>query len=589
MAKKKGSYSVIIRGCMDAFLKENNLIDMSDSDAFELFTLYLITKQMGIPLDSLSASITDGSSDGGIDSILVTVNDDPVDSLEDLDSFEFKETTVTRFIITQSKTESSFKESVIDKFISSCNALFPLSNSLDDLGSRFNDLILERTNILRKAWGQTLFNRGKISVSVYYTCLSEMVEVSDSFIAKVDQLKSDLQDIFSLGNVNVDLYSSEELLRIYQKRKDDTRKLLFKEAPLSNIYGEVGIGYVGMVKINELKKFITSDEHQIIEELFESNVRHYQGSVDVNNKIKETLQDKRDRDFWWLNNGITIIAELCNQMGPALLLTNPQIVNGLQTSFSIFQFFDEDLTDGRSVLVKVIINTDKDIVDSIIASTNYQNVVAPGLLRATDDLQRAIEDYFYLKGYYYDRRKNYYRNRGKQSNRIFGIQFTAQAIKAIICGEPNVARSNPSGLLKSEAIYHTLFKKDDNFQGYLNCCLISSWVHAFVLRTKDTKIGTSLRNFMLHLSWIVAMQIVQSTEVNCAEFAQYDIESIELNDYIEDALQILLQAVDAFREEQHNADLINIAKSKDFVIYIKNKTALGFHNHTLDTSLGERV
>ena len=589
MAKKKGSYSVIIRGCMDAFLKENNLIDMSDSDAFELFTLYLITKQMGIPLDSLSASITDGSSDGGIDSILVTVNDDPVDSLEDLDSFEFKETTVTRFIITQSKTESSFKESVIDKFISSCNALFPLSNSLDDLGSRFNDLILERTNILRKAWGQTLFNRGKISVSVYYTCLSEMVEVSDSFIAKVDQLKSDLQDIFSLGNVNVDLYSSEELLRIYQKRKDDTRKLLFKEAPLSNIYGEVGIGYVGMVHINELKKFITSDEHQIIEELFESNVRHYQGSVDVNNKIKETLQDKRDRDFWWLNNGITIIAELCNQMGPALLLTNPQIVNGLQTSFSIFQFFDEDLTDGRSVLVKVIINTDKDIVDSIIASTNYQNVVAPGLLRATDDLQRAIEDYFYLKGYYYDRRKNYYRNRGKQSNRIFGIQFTAQAIKAIICGEPNVARSNPSGLLKSEAIYHTLFKKDDNFQGYLNCCLISSWVHAFVLRTKDTKIGTSLRNFMLHLSWIVAMQIVQSTEVNCAEFAQYDIESIELNDYIEDALQILLQAVDAFREEQHNADLINIAKSKDFVIYIKNKTALGFHNHTLDTSLGERV
>lgn len=579
MAKTKGSYSVIIRGCMDKFLKENNLVDMSDSDAFELFTLYLITKQMGIPVESLSASITDGSQDGGIDSIIVTVNDDPVDSLEDLANFEFRETTVTRFIISQSKTESTFKESVIDKFISSCNALFPLSNSLDNLDGRFNDLILERTEILREAWRQTLYNRGKISASVNYACLSETVEVSNSFKSKVDQLSNDLQDIFSLDKVNVELYSSEELLHIYQKRIDDTRRLLFKEAPLSNVYGDVGIGYVGMVPINELKKFITSDEHQIVEELFESNVRHYQGKVDVNNKIKETLQGKRDRDFWWLNNGITIIAESCNQMGPTLVLTNPQIVNGLQTSFSIFQYFSEDSADTRSVLVKVIINTDKDIVDSIIASTNYQNTVPPGLLRATDDLQRAIENFFFLKGYYYDRRKNYYRNRGKQANRIFGIQFTAQAIKAIIGGEPNVARSNPSGLLKSEALYKTIFKKDDNFQGYLNCCLITSWVHAYVLRKKDTNLGTSLRNFMLHLSWIVAMQITKSTGVNCAKVASYDIESIDLNDYMKDALQTLLQAVDAFRGGQPNADLINIAKSKEFVNSIKNLTALGLQKH----------
>lgn len=579
MTKTKGSYSVIIRGCMDKFLKENNLVDMSDSDAFELFTLYLITKQMGISVESLSTSITDGSQDGGIDSIIVTVNDDSVDSLEDLANFEFRETTVTRFIISQSKTEPTFKESVIDKFISSCNALFPLSNSLSNLDRRFNDLILERTEILREAWRQTLFNRGKISVSVNYACLSEIVEVSNSFKSKVDQLSNDLQDIFSLDKVNIELYSSEELLHIYQKRIDDTRRLLFKEAPLSNVYGDVGIGYVGMVPINELKKFITSDEHQIVEELFESNVRHYQGNVDVNNKIKETLQGKRDRDFWWLNNGITIIAESCNQMGPTLVLTNPQIVNGLQTSFSIFQNFYEDSTDARSVLVKVIINTNKEIVDSIIASTNYQNMVAPGLLRATDDLQRAIEDYFYLKGYYYDRRKNYYRNRGKQSNRIFGIQFTAQAIKAIIGGEPNVARSNPSGLLKSETVYKTIFRKDDNFQGYLNCCLISSWVHAYVLRKKDTKLGTSLRNFMLHLSWIVAMQITKSTEVNCALIAQYSIESLDFNDYIEDALQILLQAVEAFREVQPNTDLINIAKSKEFVNSIKNLTALGLQEH----------
>ncbi len=570
MAKSKGSYSVIIKGCMDTFLKENNLSSLSESDTFELFTVSLLTKQIGISLDSISDSITDGGQDGGIDSIVVLVDDDPVNSLEELDNFTFKESTVTKFIITQSKTEPTFKETVIDKLISTANALFPLGKSLDNLKKRFNDSIIDRTEILRKAWENTLYNRGKISVSVNYACLAESVEISSSFQSKRDQLAEDMKEIFSLDMVSVCLFSSEELLKLYQKRKDDTRSLRFKESPLSNLYSTGGIGYVGMVPISEFKQFITSQDHSIIEELFESNVRHYQGNVDVNNKIKETLQTVRDRDFWWLNNGITIIADSCNQMGPQLILTNPQIVNGLQTSFSIFQYFSEDGSDTRSVLVKVIITKDKEIVDSIIASTNYQNSVAPGLLRATEDIQRDIESYFLNKGYFYDRRKNYYRNRGKQINRIFGIQAAAQAIKSIIGGEPNVARSNPSGLLKSDSLYNTIFNKGDNFQGYLNCCIIASWIHAFVLRTTSTPLGTGLRNFKLHLSWIVSLLLVKSLSCDCDKIANLDLEQSDVNSLAEIALKVLLDAIEHYKSSQSNMDVVNMAKSKEFVLTVKD-------------------
>ena len=71
---------------MNTFLQENNLSDLSDSDTFELFSVSLLTKQIGISLDSISNSITDGGQDGGIDSVVILVDDDPVDSLEDLEN-----------------------------------------------------------------------------------------------------------------------------------------------------------------------------------------------------------------------------------------------------------------------------------------------------------------------------------------------------------------------------------------------------------------------------------------------------------------------------------------------------------------------
>ena len=89
-------------------------------------------------------------------------------------------------------------------------------------------------------------------------------------------------------------------------------------------------------------------------------------------------------------------------------IENIQIVNGLQTSYSIFNNHNGDEDDNRSVLVKVIINNNKETTDNIIASTNSQNPVSPTLLRATEPIQRNLELFFLNEGYYYDRRKNYY-------------------------------------------------------------------------------------------------------------------------------------------------------------------------------------
>lgn len=69
--------------------------------------------------------------------------------------------------------------------------------------------------------------------------------------------------------------------------------------------------------------------------------------------------------------------------------------------------------DTRSILLKIIITNKKETMDTIIKSNNSHNPVPPALLRATHKVQRDIEDYFLANGYFYDRRKNYYRNQNK--------------------------------------------------------------------------------------------------------------------------------------------------------------------------------
>ena len=59
--------------------------------------------------------------------------------------------------------------------------------------------------------------------------------------------------------------------------------------------------------------------------IFESNVRDYQGNNSVNSSIAETLSSDSKEDFWWLNNGVTILAsEVTFVTNRSLQLVNPE-------------------------------------------------------------------------------------------------------------------------------------------------------------------------------------------------------------------------------------------------------------------------
>jgi AIPR protein len=223
------------------------------------------------------------------------------------------------------------------------------------------------------------------------------------------------------------------LLGLARTSAKSTFTLALAENPVSAA-GDVG--FVGLVYIRDYFRFITDEKKQSRRQIFEANVRDYQGSTEVNAEIQQTLKQRSNEDFWWLNNGVTVVASRASLSAKALTIEDPQIVNGLQTSSEVFNYFTTSNTDGddRKLLVRVIVPSDAASRDRVIKAINSQTAVRPASLRATDKIHRDIEEYLRPRGLYYDRRKNYYKNEGKPLDRIIGIPQLAQATMSIVLG-----------------------------------------------------------------------------------------------------------------------------------------------------------
>src|SRR4029077_8963336 len=115
----------------------------------------------------------------------------------------------------------------------------------------------------------------------------------------------------------------------------------------------------------------------------------------VNADILKTLADSEAPDFWWLNNGVTILATDATVVGKTINLVDIQIVNGLQTTESVYRHFQNGgrATGDSSLMIKIIVSKDSRHRDRIIQATNNQNVVDPAGLWASDKVQRDIEEF----------------------------------------------------------------------------------------------------------------------------------------------------------------------------------------------------
>ena len=281
--------------------------------------------------------------------------------------------------------------------------------------------------------------------------------------------------------------------------------LKLAESPISSTGA---IGFMCLVKLRDYFGFITDENGKLQKNIFEANVRDYQGEVQVNAAIQQSLKQSEQEDFWWLNNGVTIIASNATQGGKAVTVENPSVVNGLQTSTEIYKYFKESNTsdDERHLQVKILVPNEVGSRDRIIKATNSQTSIPSASLRATEKIHRDIEEYLKPYKIYYDRRKNFYKNEGKPIDQIISIGRLSQAVMAILLQRPNDARARPSSLLKDDEDYKAVFNPDYNIDLYRVCAKVLERIESF-LKSEGLGLETRERNNVkFHMAMFVVMR-----------------------------------------------------------------------------------
>ncbi|WP_329095517.1 AIPR family protein [Actinomadura citrea] len=490
--------------------RNGNLPKLPESTAFEIFSSELALRPFGLPLEDIQAGIVGGGQDGAIDAVYVFFDDTLLDEDSEVVSTtsrptDFGQDRNLELWVIQAKRSPSFSEEAIDKLENTLRRLLDLSQSLESLGTLYNPTLLVRFGLFRDAWEKLLTRRPRISVHVIYSTPGDTRNVNPQVEAKVNALRQVvLTFVPDAQKVVVDLVGDKELLAQYNERPPYTLPMNYQESATS------GRSHVALVKLKDYYDLIVDEHGRLRRHLFEWNVRDYQGNVSVNQEIRGSLTSTDSPEFWWLNNGVTLLCSEVTSTAKTYSLSNIQIVNGLQTSHEIFEVLrgDEDADAGeRMLLVRIIVTEDAATRDLVIRATNRQTAITDASLRATDEVQRNIENFFLTHGWYYDRRKGYYKNDGKDPSKIVSIQFVGATITGMGLARPDKARGKPSSLLKNDEDYKLVFNPSIDLEIYLWAAKLQRQVDNFILSEAAEANVSQKSNLKFHLSMLIVERL----------------------------------------------------------------------------------
>lgn len=409
-----------VRTNVHAFQRSLDL--QEESKAFQYFALSKILK---IDDDEIRSSITDGGDDRGIDALYI----DSRPEKRAIHLFQFK------YVSAFEKTSGSFPSNEIDKILSFLDGCFRKDPSLE---STCNSLLWSKVQAIWAALDESVY-----SIQVHLC-----------------------NNASPLTNPHKDRF--EEALRPYQHAMLRQHDLLWfsrfltksavadREYTMSLVedqyYGRTdgfAKGLIGTVRGDEIVRLIADPEfpQEVDDSLFEDNIRLYLGEEnDVNRKILATALSRENTQFWYLNNGITIVCDKMDYQpraaSPKLRIVNPQIVNGGQTSHALFEAARGDVNRISDVklLIRVIETGDRNFTNSVAEATNSQTPIRSRDIRSNDSIQIKLENALAGYGYYYERKNDQHIDQAADK-RVDAVKL-GQVILAYVLREPDKAKAS---------------------------------------------------------------------------------------------------------------------------------------------------
>jgi AIPR protein len=442
---------ILLDGIIDQRLAQE-LPSSERDEVFEFLVLEETLKDYDLSREEIELGWIDGRNDGGFDGVYILINGH---LLEDTSEFIWPRAhaSIDVWLIT-CKHHPTFVQATLDSVLATIQELFNLSRTNSELHGSYSDELFAFRSNLEFTLRRLSIGRPKINFHIIYGSRGDTTDIGESVAARSRQIEAEFSQLFSSCSARFYFVGACELVELHRKSKTFSIDLPFLEHLATGKNS-----YVLLVRLEDYWKFVTDGDGNLRRYLFDSNVRDYLGSDGVNEDIARSLADETAPDFWWLNNGVTILATNATVPGKTIQIQDIQIVNGLQTTETIFGHFQSGSTISRdrALLVKIIVSSNPQARDRIIRATNNQSPVEVAALHATDKIQRDIEAILEKHEWYYERRKNYYRNIGKSPTRFVTPIYLASAVVSLIFKNPSQATRLKSKFMRTQEGYDSVF------------------------------------------------------------------------------------------------------------------------------------
>jgi hypothetical protein len=538
-----------------------------EAEFFEFFAAQQVLRDYQLDPEEIRSGLVGQTSvpaspgtDGGLDAIYLLVNGRLIRDLDQAkDLKNLKQNIVFDVIIIQSSLESGFGLNRLLRLKDTSENIFRIEREIGKFAETYNEELVDSIKRFREAHRSLITKHPTFNVHYLYLTRGDTSKIAPDIAKKAKEIEQELPKLLAtVSKCSFTFVGARELIDLYRKPP----KSAFTLKCADSIAG--GTGYLALVELAEYYRLITSDKGELLEYLFESNVRDYQGDVEVNKQIRETLMLPSDSaEFWWLNNGITILSPKIGGHSKELTIDEPQIVNGLQTSMEVYEHFRNNPNSDagkRHAVVRLIQSPDTKQQDRIIKATNSQTKIPPQYLWATDELQRDIEQLFRASGLHYDRRKNSWRKLAIGLDKVVGMTELAQAVAAINLQEPDHARARPSRYFKKEQ-YPKVFSSKLPIDLYVACALLRKRAEAYLQGAESDRMHRN--NLLFYVLMAVVSVKVKTPRANAKTISGLKIAEID-----DSAFAAALALVRPIYEKLGASD--NAAKGSEMIAELKS-------------------
>lgn len=526
--------TILIDGILDNIISKYNMENSPENrgKAFEDFAISELLKNYDLTHDQILDGLVDGGDDGGIDGLYFFVNGNYI---ADKSTILPRTNAHLEIYVLTCKHHDTYELNPLESVDSSLSELFDMTIKTDSLNSRYKSDILTKRELLIYLYRKLSPALIKTNIYIRYISRGTSESVADNIKCKGTKIETTCNKLFSITTSEMKFIGSKELLILYRTKRNGTVQLKIKKGFQS------GKDFVVLVQLTDYYNFITDSEHKLKRYFFEENVRDYLGNNRTNADIMNTLETLKEIDFWNLNNGITLLTSSATLYDDIIEAENIQIVNGLQTTNTIFNYFSNGGTDEakRSVLVKIVVSTEPVVRKNIIQATNNQSVIPLYSLHATDKIQKDIEEILYKHNIYYERKDKYYQNLGIPVDDIVTPLYLAGGYTSLILKLPHRAVLLKSKFMNNPVQYNQIFNEQIPLSVWINIAIILKRVDRITPNYKGT-IKASPDKYLRSVRPIVSL-IVTAKAIGKLGFGTNDIIKLNpqliTNELIEDVTQ----------------------------------------------------